>query len=206
MKRMYNINDLGAELKLPCHEAPGPRGVSLEYDWNGEAAKALVALFREHGATEVVLDGHPPAWLACYLAIEMAPVPVSLFIPPLGGDIPMASLEFGPEAPEGHVRFQTEPFADGVLVGFAPDTRDFQADFMKKVRVPEAPKGRHVYLQGMAPNFVAGSLALTLAACCPSVSVSGPDGRFVCVSSEEPSKQVGQVTATHPFAPPPPAK
>lgn len=206
MKRMYNLNDLGAELKLPSHEAPGPRGISLEYDWNIDAAKALVAQFREQGVTEVVLDGHPPAWLACFLAIEMAPVPVSLFIPPLGGDIPMTGLELGPEAPEGHVQFRTESFSDGVLLSFSLDTRDYQADFIGKVRVPEATKGRHVYLQGMAPNFVTGSLAMTLAACCPSVSVSGSDGRFVCVSSAIPDKQPGQVTGSRPFAPPPPAK
>lgn len=204
MKRMYSISDLAAELRLSGHEAPGPRGMSMEYDWDGTAAKALSTLFREQGADEIVLDGHPPAWLACYLAIEMAPVSVGLFIPPLGGDIPMAVLEFGAANSEGHVKLQTEPFADGMLLSFAPDTRDFQAEFMKKVYVPSVLKGKHAYLQGMAPNFVAGSLALTLAPVCPSVSVAGNDGRFVCVSTQTAEKELGQVTASRSFAPPKP--
>lgn len=31
MKKMYSLNDIGAQLGLPSREAPGPRGMSLEY-------------------------------------------------------------------------------------------------------------------------------------------------------------------------------
>ena len=41
----------------------------------------------------------------------------------------------------------------------------------------------------MAPNFITGSLALTLAEACPSVSVSGQDGSFLCVYSTQPDKK-----------------
>lgn len=204
MKRMYNLGDLGAELKLPCHEAPGPGGMSLEYDWTAEAAGRLVKQFQQQDTEGVVLDGHPQAWLACYLAIAMEPVTVGLFIPPMGGDVPMVRLGFGDICPEGHVSLKTEEFQDGVLLQFAPDTRDYQVDYLKKVTVPEELKNQHVYLQGMAPNFITGSLALTLAGESESVSVAGMDGRFVCVYSRTGDREVGQITGARPMMPPKP--
>lgn len=204
MKRMYSINDLGAELKLPCHEAPGPRGMSLEYDWTPEAAESLVNKFKTEETEAVVLDGHPQAWLACYLAIAMEPVPVGLFIPPMGGDVPMKRLSFGAFAPEGHVTLETEAFNDGILLQFAPDTRDYQADYLGKITLPPELKGQHVYLQGMAPNFITGSLALTLAGEAESVSVAGMDGNFLCVYSADGSRKLGQMTASRPMMPPKP--
>lgn len=57
-----------------------------------------------------------------------------------------------------------------------------------------------MYLQGMAPNFITGSLAMTLAEACPSVSVSGQDGSFTCVYSTEPGKKPGDITGKKPMA------
>lgn len=202
MKKMYSINDIAAQLGLPCHEAPGPRGNSLEYDWNIAAADEMVKLLLADGAEEITLDGHPQAWLACYLALKLRPRTVGLFIPPMGGDIPMIPLSFGQENPQGHVNFQVEPFQDGVLLHFEPDSRDYEAAAIHHVVIPEAVKGKHVYLQGMAPNFITGSLALTLADACPSVSVSGQDGGFTCVASQEAARKPGDITARRPMAMP----
>ena len=38
MKKMYSLNDIGAQLGLPSREAPGPRGMSFEYLWDIAAA------------------------------------------------------------------------------------------------------------------------------------------------------------------------
>lgn len=202
MKKMYNINDIGAQLGLPSREAPGPRGMSLEYQWDLQGADRMIALLEADGADEITLDGHPQAWLACYLALKLSPKTVALFIPPLGGDIPMEKLKFGKNDPQGHVTLTTEPFQDGVLLHFEPDTRDYEASFLKKVALPEELRGKHIYMQGMAPNFITGSLALTLAEGCPSVSVGGQDGSFICVYSTEPDKKPGQVTGKKAMAMP----
>ena len=71
MKKMYSINDIGAQLGLPSREAPGPRGMSLEYLWDIAAADRFIALLNQDGADPITLDGHPQAWLACYLALEL---------------------------------------------------------------------------------------------------------------------------------------
>lgn len=194
MKKMYSINDIGAQLGLSSREAPGPRGMSLEYLWDIAAADRFIDLLKQDGADPIALDGHPQAWLACYLALELRPKVVGLFIPPMGGDVPMKALSFGDKNPQGHVDVQTEPFQDGILLSFSPDTRDYCTAYLDNIVLPAELKGQHVYLQGMAPNFITGSLALTLAEACPSVSVAGQDGSFVCVYSTQPEKKPGQVT------------
>ncbi len=194
MKKMYSINDVGAQLGLSSREAPGPRGMSLEYLWDVDAANRFIALLKQDGADPIALDGHPQAWLACYLALELRPTVVGLFIPPMGGDVPMKALSFGDKNPQGHVDMQTEPFQEGILLNFSPDTRDYCTEYLDNITLPAELKGQHVYLQGMAPNFITGSLALTLAEACPSVSVAGQDGSFVCVYSTQPEKKPGQVT------------
>ena len=107
----------------------------------------------------------------------------------MGGDVPMKALSFGDKNPQGHVDMQTEPFQDGILLGFSPDTRDYCTAYLDNIVLPAELKGQHVYLQGMAPNFITGSLALTLAEACPSVSVAGQDGSFVCVYSTQPGEK-----------------
>ena len=199
MKKMYNLNDIGANLVLPCREAPGPRGISLEYIWNLSAADQMIALIVQDNINEVILDGHPQAWLACYLALKLRPRVVSLFIPPMGCDIPMVPLSFGQVNPNGHIIFQVSPFEDGLLLQFQPDSPDYQPSFLQSIVLPESTKGQHIYLQGMAPNFITGSLALTLADVCPSVSIGGQDGSFICVSSTSGNKQLGQITAQRPM-------
>ena len=154
MKKMYSLNDIGAQLGLPSREAPGPRGMSLEYLWDIAAADRFIALLNQEGTDPITLDGHPQAWLACYLALELRPKVVGLFIPPMGGDVPMKSLTFGDKNPQGHVDMQTEPFQDGILLHFSPDTRDYHAEYLDSITLPAVLKGRHVYLQGMAPNFI----------------------------------------------------
>ena len=154
MKKMYSLNDIGAQLGLPSREAPGPRGMSLEYLWDIAAADRFIDLLNQEGADPITLDGHPQAWLACYLALELRP---------MGGDVPMKALTFGDNNPQGHVEMQTEPFQDGILLHFSPDTRDYHAEYLDSITLPAELKGQHVYLQGMAPNFITGSLALTLA-------------------------------------------
>ena len=194
MKKMYDLNAIASQLGLPSREAPGPRGMSLEYLWDVPAADRFLALIEQDGADFITLDGHPQAWLACYLALKLAPKTLGLFIPPMGGDVPMKKLPLGAANPDGHVDMNTEPFQDGLLLHFSPDTRDYHAEYLDAVTLPEALKGQHVYLQGMAPNFITGSLALTLAEVCPSVSVGGQDGSFLCVFSAQPEKAPGQVT------------
>ena len=202
MKKMYSINDIGARLGLPSREAPGPRGMSLEYIWDLDGAEKMIELLAADGADEITLDGHPQSWLACYLALRLAPRTVGLFIPPLGGDIPMKKLKFGANSPDGHLTLKVEPFQDGLLLNFMPDTRDYAAHMMDAVALPEELKGKPVYLQGMAPNFITGSLAMTLAEACPSVSVSGQDGSFTCVYSTEPGKKPGNITGKKPMGGP----
>lgn len=202
MKKMYSINDIGARLGLPSREAPGPRGMSLEYIWDLDGAEKMIELLAADGADEITLDGHPQSWLACYLALRLAPRTVGLFIPPLGGDIPMKKLKFGANSPDGHLTLKVEPFQDGLLLNFMPDTRDYAAHMMDAVALPEELKGKPVYLQGMAPNFITGSLAMTLAEACPSVSVSGQDGSFTCVYSTEPGKKPGDITGKKPMGGP----
>ena len=88
MKKMYSLNDIGAQLGLPSREAPGPRGMSLEYLWDIAAADRFIALLNQEGADPITLDGHPQAWLACYLALELRPKVVGLFIPPMAATSP----------------------------------------------------------------------------------------------------------------------
>ena len=146
MKKMYSLNDIGAQLGLPSREAPGPRGMSLEYLWDIAAADRFIALLNQEGTDPITLDGHPQAWLACYLALELRPKVVGLFIPPMGGDVPMKPLTFGDKNPQGHVDMQTEPFQDGILLHFSPDTRDYHAEYLDSITLPAVLKGRHVYL------------------------------------------------------------
>lgn len=132
--------------------------MSLEYLWDIAAADRFIDLLNQEGADPITLDGHPQAWLACYLALELRPKVVGLFIPPMGGDVPMKSLTFGNKNPQGHVEMQTDPFQDGILLHFSPDTRDYHAEYLDSITLPTELKGQHVYLQGMAPNFITGSL------------------------------------------------
>lgn len=75
MKKMYSINDIGARLGLPSREAPGPRGMSLEYIWDLDGAEKMIEFLAADGADEITLDGHPQAWLACYLHCGWPPEP-----------------------------------------------------------------------------------------------------------------------------------
>ncbi len=194
-KTMYRINDLGAELGLTGREAPGPQGMSMSYEWTAQAAESVIARMAADPADEIVLDGHPAAWLVCRLAIALAPKTVSLFIPPLGGDIPVRMLSFGPEDPAGQISWKLTPFENGVLAQFELATRSYSPEDLSRVHLPEELKEQHIFFQGMAPNYVAGSMALSCVGACKSVSVAGMDGSFTCVWSRDGIPEPGTITA-----------
>lgn len=209
---VIDVEEVGRALEIPQVEPPLPPGMTpppgmppmLQSDWGAEGFLALgVEEMRKRAgdAGEVAFQGSGASWIFAAFAAGVAPAIACIFVPPLHDYVRVRPLPMGEDRDwDAGISLNVVENDREICVyvketGTAKDQRAL-ANMIKNAVLPVAAPGKHVYLTGMVPNFVAVAIATGYGqAGARTVSIKlATEQDYTCCISTDPAIPLGTKT------------
>ena len=159
--------------------------------WSIESLRKLQTLIGsavpEEGPIE--LSGVVPTYVLSTITNALAGREVNI-ISHVGRKVAIPKLSQGRLNSQGNIKFEVTPKGGSVLIKYSVP----EATKVTIGNVPEVPEGSFVYVEGNGPGYLTAAIAGAYAPTCTNVSVLQKGQGYVCTSTKNRLKKIGEIT------------
>ena len=167
------------------------RTVVSNVTWSIESLRKVQALIGSVVPQEgpIELSGVVPTYVLSTITNALAGREVNI-ISHVGRKVAIPKLSQGRLNSQGNIKFEETQKGDSVLIKYSVP----EATKVTIGNVPKVPEGSFVYVEGNGPGYLTAAIAGAYAPTCTNVSVLQKGQGYVCISTKNRLKKIGDIT------------